>query len=189
MATITKKETLAFDWGNTGPLKVGDEIAETLKDGREVVFVVVDNGVIGLKNLLGYHRMNDDRTNKGGWLSCDMRRWLNTEVLALLPDELITVIKPRKFGDEEDRLWLFSEMEVFGDHDWTANDPDRGFQFEYFKDRRNRVKTDQNGIADWWWVRSPSGSDSSHFCIVYSYGTASADAANYTYGVCFGFYI
>lgn len=42
----------AFDWANPGTLKVGDEIAETLKDGREVVFVVMDDGVIGLKNLL-----------------------------------------------------------------------------------------------------------------------------------------
>ena len=77
MATITTKETRAFNWANPGTLKVGDEIVETLKDGREVVFVVMDDGVIGLKNLLGYHRMNEDWTNEGGWLACDMRRYLN----------------------------------------------------------------------------------------------------------------
>lgn len=157
MATITTKETRAFNWANPGTLKVGDEIVETLKNGREVVFVVMDDGVIGLKNLLGYHRMNEDWTNKGGWLACDMRRYLNEEVIALLPDELVAAIKPRKFGKEEDKLWLFSEMEVFGDHDWTENDPDRGFQFEYFKDCRNRIKVDEDGDADWWWERSPSG--------------------------------
>ena len=189
MATITTKETRAFDWANPGTLKVGDEIAETLKDGREVVFVVMDDGVIGLKNLLGYHHMNEDWTNKGGWLACDMRRWLNSEVLALLPNELLAVIKPRKFGDEEDRLWLFSEMEVFGDHSWTENDPDRGFQFEYFKDRRNRIKTDEDGDAYWWWERSPIGSGSSAFCSVYGGGAASIVSAANTVGVCFGFYI
>ena len=47
MATITTKETRAFNWANPGTLKVGDEIVETLKDGREVVFVVMDDGVIG----------------------------------------------------------------------------------------------------------------------------------------------
>lgn len=166
MATITTKETRAFNWANPGTLKVGDEIVETLKDGREVVFVVMDDGVIGLKNLLGYHRMNEDWTNEGGWLACDMRRYLNSEVLALLPDELVAAIKPRKFGEEEDKLWLFSEMEVFGEHDWTENDPDRGFQFEYFKDRRNRIKTDEDGDADWWWERSPYGSNSNSFCNV-----------------------
>lgn len=65
MATITTKETRAFNWANPGTLKVGDEIVETLKDGREVVFVVMDDGVIGLKNLLGYHRMNEDWTEQG----------------------------------------------------------------------------------------------------------------------------
>ena len=156
MATITTKETRAFNWANPGTLKVGDEIVETLKDGREVVFVVMDDGVIGLKNLLGYHHMNEDWTNEGGWLACDMRRYLNEEVIALLPDELVAAIKPRKFGEEEDKLWLFSEMEVFGDHDWTENDPARGFQFEYFKDRRNRIKVDEDGDASWWWERSPT---------------------------------
>lgn len=157
MATITTKETRAFNWANPGTLKVGDEIVETLKDGREVVFVVMDDGIIGLKNLLGYHRMNKEWTNEGGWLACDMRRYLNEEVIALLPDALIAAIKPRKFGEEEDKLWLFSEMEVFGEHDWTENDPDRGFQFEYFKDRRNRVKVDEDGDASWWWERSLMG--------------------------------
>lgn len=151
MATITTKETRAFNWANPGTLKVGDEIVETLKDGRDVVFVVMDDGVIGLKNLLGHHCMNEDWTNEGGWLACDMRRYLNEEVIALLPDELVAAIKLRKFGEEEDKLWLFSEMEVFGDHDWTENDPDRGFQFEYFKDRRNRIKVDEDGDASCCW--------------------------------------
>lgn len=188
MATITTKETRAFNWANPGTLKVGDEIVETLKDSREVVFVVMDGGVIGLKNLLGYHRMNKDWTNEGGWLACDMRRYLNEEVIALLPDALIAAIKPRKFGEEEDKLWLFSEMEVFGEHDWTENDPDRGFQFEYFKDRRNRIKVDEDGDAYWWWERSPYGSNSNHFCSVGSSGNAYSSSANNAYGVCFGFY-
>lgn len=189
MATITTKETRAFDWANMGALKVGDEIAEALKDGREVVLVVMDDGVIGLKNLLGRHCMNEDWTNKGGWLACDMRRWLNSEVLALLPDELLAIIKPRKFGDEEDKLWLFSEMEIFGEHEWTENDPDRGFQFEYFKNPANRIKVDEDGDANWWWERSPGASDSSSFCLVNSSGCAAYFNAYFTYGVCFGFYI
>lgn len=188
MATITTKETRAFDWANPGTLKVGDEIAETLKDGREVVFVVMDDGVIGLKNLLGYHCMNKDWTNKGGWLASDMRRWLNSKVLALLPDELLAAIKSRKFGDEEDKLWLFSEVEIFGEHIWGAGD-EGDKQFEYFKDRRNRIKTDEDGAANWWWERSPIGSNSVNFCSVNSYGDASNNVASNTYGVCFGFYI
>ena len=43
----------------------------------------MDDGVIGLKNLLGYHRMNKERTNEGGWLACDMRRYLNEEEMCI----------------------------------------------------------------------------------------------------------
>ena len=189
MAKITKKETHEFSWANPGELKVGDEITETLKDGREVVFGVMDDSVIGLKNLLGDHCMNEDWTNEGGWLACDMRQWLNNEVLALLPDEMLAVIKPRKFGDEEDKLWLFSEMEIFGDNDWVENDPDRGFQFEYFKSPANRVKLDEYGDANNWWERSPNARNSTYFCSVNSYGYANINIASSTRGVCFGFYI
>lgn len=80
-------------------------------------------------------------------------------------------------------------MEVFGDHSWTENDPDRGFQFEYFKDRRNRIKTDEDGAASWWWERSPYGSSSNGFCNVSSSGNASSYNAGSANGVCFGFYI
>ena len=189
MATITTKESRAFNWANPGTLKVGDEIVETLKDSREVVFVVMDDGVIGLKNLLGYHRMNKDWTNEGGWLACDMRRYLNEEVIALLPDALIAAIKPRKFGEEEDKLWLFSEMEVFGEHDWTENDPDRGEQMAYYKRRGNRIKAlgDEGEAAHSWWERSPFGSNSNYFCNVNSNGDANFSYAANAGGVCFGF--
>lgn len=191
MAAITTKETRNLDWVDfdRSALKVGDEITETLKDGREVVFVVMDKGVIGLKNLLGYRRMNDDWTSEGGWLKCEMRRYLNEEVVALLPDEMLSAIKPRRFGDEEDRLWLFSETEIFGEHDWTEKDPDRGYQFEYFKNPHNRIKFDEDGDVNSWWERSPFASFSSDFCHVASNGTAANNNAANSLGVCFGFYI
>lgn len=188
MATITTKETRMFDWRNPGVLKVGDEITETLEDGREVVFVVMDYGVIGLKGLLGWHQMNKTWTNKGGWLASDMRRYLNEEVIELLPDDLLAAIKPRKFGDEEDRLWLFSEVEIFGEHIWGAGD-EGDKQLEYFKNPINRVKFDEDGDASWWWERSPSASNSNLFCLVSSSGNAGSFSANYSSGVCFGFYI
>ena len=187
MATITTKETRMFDWHNPGVLKVGDEITETLEDGREVVFVVMDYGVIGLKGLLGWHQMNKTWTNKGGWLASDMRRYLNEEVIELLPDDLLAAIKPRKFGDEEDRLWLFSEVEIFGEHIWGAGD-EGDKQLEYFKNPINRVKFDEDGDAYWWWERSPRASYSNNFCFVSS-GGASDSGASSSGGVCFGFYI
>ena len=195
MATITTKETRDFNWANPGVLKVGDEITETLKDGCEVVFVVMDEGVIGLKNCLREeHRMNNDWTNKGGWEATEMRRYLNEDVFAVLPDELQAIIKPRTLGSGEhtfeDKLWLFSEVEIFGEQDWTEKEPDPGTQLEYFKDCCNRIKLDADGdAAYYWWERSPKASSSDHFCAVNRNGGASVSNANFLWGVCFGFYI
>lgn len=196
MATITTKETHSFTWEglDRSALRVGDEISEVLKNDEEVIFVVMDEGVIGLKNCLREeHRMNNDWTNKGGWQASEMRRYLNEEVFAVLPDELQAIIKPRALGNGantfEDKLWLFSEVEIFGEQDWTEKEPDRGTQFEYFKNPANRVKTDADGTASGWWERSPYASDSYSFCIVYNNGSASSGIASNSWGVCFGFYI
>ena len=188
MAIITKKEAYMFDWRNPGTLKVGDEITETLKDGRKVVFVVMDDGVIGLKGLLARHQMNRIWTNKGGWLASDMRRYLNEEVIELLPDDLLAAIKPRKFGDEEDRLWLFSEVEVFGKHIWgTGDESDK--HLEYFKDKVNCTKFGDDNKPCMWWERSSSSKNINSFCCVTSRGNAFDDDVNDYYAVCFGFYI
>lgn len=196
MATITTKETKSFSWADfdRSVLKVGDEISEVLKNGEEVTFVIMDDGVIGLKDCLREeHCMNKDWTNKGGWEATEMRRYLNEEVFAVLPDDLQAIIKPRTLGvglhTFEDKLWLFSEVEIFGEHDWTEKEEDRGMQFEYFKNPANRVKRDANGDATSWWERSPYANSSASFCYVYSGGSAASNNASIAGGVCFGFFI
>ena len=57
------------------------------------------------------------------------------------------------------------------------------------KDRRNHIKVDEDGDANWWWERSPYGSNSYYFCLVNSSGIANFGSADGAYGVCFGFYI
>ncbi len=192
MATITTKETKPFNWAtfNRAELKVGDEISEVLKNGEKVVFVVMDDGVIGLKDCLAKeHYMNKVPTNKGGWLKCGMRRYLNEEIFTLLPDNLQRIIKPRTFGAEQDNLWLFSEAEIFGEQSWTEKENDRGTQFEYFKNPSNRIKCNKDGRATCWWERSPLTTHSTSFCYVSSDGYAYTNDASSSYGVCFGFYI
>lgn len=190
MATITTKETRAFSWAaiDRSTLKVGDEISETLKNGEAVTFVVMDDGVIGLKDCLAEeHRMNKTWTNEGGWLATEMRRYLNEDVFARLPDDLQAIIKARSFGKQNDVLWLFSEVEIFGEHIWGEGD-EGDKQLEYFKEPANRVKCDADGDTTWWWERSPHASHSSHFCSVNSGGSAANGYASDSRGVCFGFY-
>ena len=98
-------------------------------------------------------------------------------------------IKPRVIDGESDLLWLASEMEVFGPHDWTENDPDRGEQMAYYKRRGNRIKAlgDEGGSAYYWWERSPFASNTTYFCNVSSGGNANDLNASTSYGVAFGF--
>ena len=176
--------------------EIGDEISDTLKNGEEVVFVVVGKDVyqpgdviFSLKDCLkDTHDMNTEWTNAGGWTASGMRQYLNTEVVELLPDDLRAIIKPRALQGGFDSLWLFSEMEIFGDEDWTEKDADRGVQMPYFKRKGSRVKgLGKDGPAYAWWERSPCASTSDYFCIVNSDGNAVYNSANYSYGVAFGF--
>lgn len=133
--------------------------------------------------------MNDDYTNAGGWKASKLRKVLNTEILALLPDDMRAAIKPRVIDGENDLLWLASEMEVFGPHDWTENDPDRGEQMAYYKRCGNRIKAlgDEGEAANFWWERSPRASNATGFCFVGSSGSASYHYASNSLGVAFGF--
>ena len=176
--------------------EIGDEISDTLKTGEEVVFVVVGKDMyqpgdvlFGLKDCLkDTHCMNPEWTNEGGWTASNMRKYLSTEVFEQLPDDLQVIIKPRMIQDSFDRIWLFSEMEIFGDEDWTEKDADRGTQMPYFKRKGNRVKgLGKDGPASSWWERSPHASNSNYFCYVSSSGNASNYNADTSYGVAFGF--
>ena len=85
------------------------------------------------------------------------------------------------------KLFLFSEIEIFGST--TYSKAGEGSQYSYFATAANRIKylSNGSGSTNWWWERSPNGSNSYYFCGVDSDGNASLNYANNTYGVCFGF--
>lgn len=177
--------------------EIGDEIYDELKTGEPITLVVVEKDkpfdgdvMFMLKDCLrDTYPMNDDCTNAGGWKASKLRKVLNTEILALLPDDMRAAIKPRVIDGESDLLWLASEMEVFGPHDWTENDPDRGEQMAYYKRRGNRIKAlgDEGEAAYNWWERSPSASNTTFFCFVSNNGNALTNYASTSFGVAFGF--
>jgi hypothetical protein len=211
MATITQRVKNDFSWsrakfmaeaGKAAEIfSVGDEITETLDDGEEIVIVVAgidvyekNQVIFSLKDCLAEeHVMNEERTNAGGWPECDMRRWLNEDVFNRLPQELRDIIEPRKLttddGECEDKLWLFSEYEVFG-QGWCDKDPGDK-HIPYYENPVNRCKNiGKDGGAGWWWERSPGASFTAAFCFVGGSGAANNYyIANCTFGVCFGFCI
>lgn len=178
-------------------LKSGDNIPVTLKNGEEVSFDIGkdESGKIYfiMHNCLKEKKpMNSDWTNKGGWEESDMRKYLNEEVIELLPDELRKIIKPTKIvqvwngkrRETKDKLFLLSRTQVFGkDINYEAIEPNDS-QIDIFKNPRGRVKElNGSGTLCYWWLRSPGSGHSSIFCYVYTDGTVEDSGANISLGV------
>ena len=139
--------------------------------------------------------MNSSNTNVGGWTSCAMRQTHLPAILALMPTEVQNGIrevnKLTSAGSQSstinttaDKLFLLSEIEVFGSVEYSKSG--EGTQYDYYKTGNSKVKN-VNGSATSWGERSPGASNYSHFCFVYSDGSANASGASYTHGVAFGF--
>lgn len=113
-------------------------------------------------------------------------------ILPLLPDDLVEAIIPRRIvqrmGGSEfesvDKIWAPSYTELFGTDRGTDQTGDVGdVQFEFFKSKKNRIKFFKDDV-NYWWLRSPSATNSTAFWNVYSYGNMSNYGANYSIGVC-----
>lgn len=178
-------------------LKSGDNIPVTLKNGEEVSFDVGkdESGKIYfiMHNCLKKSKpMNCSCTNKGGWEESDMRKYLNEEVIKLLPDELREIIKPTKIvqvwdgkrRETEDKLFLLSQTQVFRrDKKYKEIEPNDS-PIDIFKSPRERVKESEGcGIPVNWWLRSPDSCYSLYFCDVITDGTGGSSYADASSGV------
>lgn len=82
------------------------------------------------------------------------------------------------------KLFLLSEIEVFGSHSYSASG--EGIQYDYYKAGNSKVK--HRGVdAQAWWERSPDSSGGGYFCYVTSSGVASSRKGNDALGVAFCF--
>lgn len=183
-------------------LQEEDEVTFVGKDGisRTVVVVkVTDTGALFItKDLYAERPMYNRLTGELlSWAESDDRRIMNTEDLALLPEDLVAEITPRRIvqvidGKEvvtEDKLWRPSVTEVFGRGAWGAeyDGPDEE-QLPVFKTEADRVKN--LGDGTWWYAtRSPSPSSTTNFCNVNGGGNAGNYSATVSTGVAFGFLI
>lgn len=116
----------------------------TLTDGSSalcrIVGVLADNlsdgsGKAGLTFILsglGGSEMNSTATCEGGWEASELRSWLNSDGVALLPDGLRESVKhvsklsnnagitgdPASVTATDDAIWLFSASEIYGEITW-----------------------------------------------------------------------
>ena len=208
-ACLTRKAKQHISWGeiaeeigrgNGGAvLDVGDTISFKLKDGKEVTVAVVARNLYNPREVIFmfddiYWRssMNSRDTNRGGWAESKVADYIQNEILPLLPNELLEVIKPRKITQKlsgveytkESKLWLPSKTELFGENERYTECDFGDKHFPLFKTERSRVKCAENGETDWYWLRSPYIDYSSTFCSVYYGGYSGYYYASSTYGVC-----
>ena len=191
------------DWERhkEAPLQSFDQIPIILKNG-EFVTLTVGHDESGKTYfcfedcIVDRWHMNSEWTNEGGWAASDMRRWLNTTLFALLPDEIQAVIKPTRIvqviGGErietEDKLFLFSKTQLFGKGSWSEIEPE-DTQIDIFRTEKNRVKECGNLGTSSWWTRSPRSDNSNRFGMVNSDGSANGSYASSSRGVAPGFCI
>lgn len=107
------------------------------------------------------YAMNSTRTNAGGWKECEMRNTHLPAILALMPAEVQSGIREVSKKKTSDKLFLLSEIEVFGA---AKNSPvGEGSQYAYYGASGSTVKT-LNGTATSWWLRSPMITSDFAFC-------------------------
>jgi len=130
---------------------VGDIIAFDLKTGEhcEAMVAAIDQekALCIFRDCVGEcHVMNKEDTNKGGWLECDMRRYLNEELIKKFPDDFRARLQQ---DDNGDYLRLLDETELFGKE-----------KYSIFEDERNLRALEHKGAEsfEWFWTRTLHGS-------------------------------
>ena len=203
----------------------------TLSNGMQTAVQIVgfahddktDGGKAGItfifKDCIGEHNMNSSDTNAGGWEASQMRSYLNSEGLNLLPSDLKqAIVSVNKLTNNvgqtqdvssvtktEDQLWLFSATELCGTISWfsgsyaACNDVfnAEGSEYKLFRDMgvnsegsNSILAKNLNGQSYPWWGRSPNLNDSNRFGNVTSGGLPIyGNNANFPFGVCPGFCI
>lgn len=133
-------------------------------------------------------------TNNGGWEMSGMRKWLSSNFIAMLPDNLVSgIVEVRKSTNNvgyvtdsndtsvvsktEDKIWLLSMSEVYGritGSVYCSIYGAEGTQYQLYADQG--VSTTlydfckKSGASSWWWLRSPYADGSSRFLNVGSDG-------------------
>ena len=166
-------------------------ITVQLKDCLRDATVADDGGSSNTEH--GY--MNDTNTNVGGWTDSKRRVWCNNYFYNAIPASMRTLIKPVNkltsagnqsdtINIDSDKCFLVSEIEVIGSV--IKSKTGEGNQYNYFKTASNRYKLPKwssSSSSDFWWERSPHGSNATLFCLVNSTGRASLDNASSARGL------
>lgn len=206
-----KTKTAAGDFSG---INIGDYKDVTLSNGEKVRMEVA-----GIDTYFGYqsgdnHRiywisrdclkttyaMNSTNTNTDGFPASALKTTLNTTIFNMLPAEVQNVIVADKrlcstkgsWGWKEDqKLWLPSEVEVWGHNTWSEVGYGNGcgIQFPIFAGSLRHIckglgfGAAATGSRGHWWCDSPYASNTTNFCYVTNLGNAHNHVASTALGV------
>lgn len=116
----------------------GLELADGAQATATVVGIAADagSGITFMTSPIASRAMNSTATNVGGWESSELRGWLASDGLGLLPEELgQSIVAVEKLTNNvgvtsdaasvtatTDKLWLFSGSEVCGTLTWFTSE-------------------------------------------------------------------
>ena len=166
--------------------EVKDVIAFKLTDGERVQAMAVNQESDGMLFCLVHcladeYSMNDMNTNEGGYEDSDLRKTLNTEIIARFPADIKAMMVP--FGNG-DYLRLPTEKEIFGENYYGEYESPYVQQWKPMKQRRNRIAfQSEHGGGKWCWLQNKCRESAVNFVHVFYDGCASHDIASCSIGV------
>lgn len=179
---VIRKQTI-----DTETFELGDEIRFKLTTGEEVnakamqkcedgMLFITDKCIV--KEMPMYENPSKEHLN---YLHSDLRKFLNTELLSLFPENIRSRMLPMMIEDSYgDYIRIPTEKEIFGKNHWNAEEPYTK-QFYGMKHFRNRIATDSKDKLEWYWLQNcVSGA---FFADVNFYGHASSNTASLPRGV------
>ena len=194
LLTVGDKKKVTLTTNEVIYVKIADFNHDTLSDNTTapITFIMEDC-------FKTTYAMNSSNTNSGGWKSAALRTTLNGTIYNTFPSDLKAVMKTTRkkryngggsvatLNTVDDKLWLPSEIELFGTYSYTGGSAE-GTLYPIYTDNTSRIKK-VNGSAHYYWTSSARGSNTRNFVVVGSNGSVSNRNASYSNGVSAGFCI
>ena len=213
VSAVKSGDTSVYNVGDTKEIDMGEYGTHTLRIANmstpsecntEGFSQSACGFVLEFADIITTHKMNDKRTNVGGWPATSMRTFVNNDIYNAIPSEIknaiidTTVVSGHGSEDtanftSTDKLYLLSTAEVWAQgssntisYD-TARDNTR--QLDYYKNLGTSTSNYSGAIkkngtsADYWWLRAASSDNPGIFFSVNDYGDWINTYAKYTRGV------
>jgi len=145
-------------------------IAQTLND---------DGVVFQFEDILFLSAINATNSNRGGFAASTLAKYLNEHFIKAF-EPVAGLLYER---DDGLIITLPTACEIFGTDEgnksnWTVE----AFQLDFFKKRKNRIRTTIDDDAHWYWTSTPHASVATNFCDVSGNGYAGGSHAGNSAG-------